>query len=449
MSEKTPEYHHLSRHHHMHIHWNEFFDQRFSTIAREGTIVERTSLVGQIGLLLLSCGTGAWRVRDSMNKIARSLDMTCSADIGLVSLQYTCFDTGEQSCTQVLSLPSTNVNMAKLDRLERFVDEFAESNGEWTIGEIHKRLLAMNRQPSKYQPIHLGLAAGLACSAFIFLLGGSWPEMICSFFGAGFGNFVRAKMGKHQLTLLAKIVVSVSLACLVYFLAFQLLSQFGHVSWVHEDGYIGAMLFVIPGFPFITAGLDFSKSDLRSGLERLAYALLIILVATYSGWCVALLLNMHPHSFAVLHLAPSVLFLFRLVASFCGVFGFSIMFNSTVRMALTAGLVGAIANTLRLSLISWYLFPAGGAAFLGALTAGLLASIVGRKVGYPRIGITVPAIVIMVPGLYMYEMMFNFGLNSIANGAMWAAKTLMIILALPLGLITARILTDKIWRKVD
>ena len=42
--------------------------------------------------MLLSCGTGAWRVRDSMDTVARTLDITCSTDIGLVSIEYTCFD---------------------------------------------------------------------------------------------------------------------------------------------------------------------------------------------------------------------------------------------------------------------------------------------------------------------------------------------------------------------
>lgn len=50
------------------------------------------------------------------------------------------------------------------------------------------------------------------------------------------------------------------------------------------------MLFIIPGFPFITSGIDLAKLDMRSGLERLAYALIIIAVATMFAWMVALLL---------------------------------------------------------------------------------------------------------------------------------------------------------------
>ena len=43
--------------------------------------------------------------------------------------------------------------------------------------------------------------------------------------------------------------------------------------------------------------------------------------------------------------------LLRLAASFCGVFGFSIMFNSPYKLATLAGVIGAIANTLRLELV--------------------------------------------------------------------------------------------------
>ena len=219
-----------------------------------------------------------------------------------------------------------------------------------------------------------------------------------------------------------------------------------NVSPCHEAGYIGAMLFIIPGFPFITSGLDLSKLDMRSGLERGAYAIIIITVATLVGWLVAMLVHLRPEDFMPLPLSPLMYLLLRLPASFCGVFGFSIMFNSKLKMATTAGLIGAVANTLRLELVDLGHMPAGAAAFLGALTAGLLASIVRKKVGYPRISITIPSIVIMVPGLYMYRAVYNIGLTSISTGALWMTRALLIVVFLPLGLIAARILTDKKWR---
>ena len=94
-------------------------------------------------------------------------------------------------------------------------------------------------------------------------------------------------------------------------------------------------------------------------------------------------------------------------ASFFGVFGFSIMFNSPVRLACSAAVLGAIANTLRLELVDLAALPPAVAAFVGALTSGLLASLLKNKVGYPRISVTVPSIVIMVPGLYLYKGFYN------------------------------------------
>lgn len=207
-----------------------------------------------------------------------------------------------------------------------------------------------------------------------------------------------------------------------------------------------AMLFIIPGFPFITSGIDLAKLDMRSGIERLGYALIIILVATMSAWIMALILHLQPVDFLKISLPLSDWILFRLLASFCGVFGFSIMFNSPVPLAVTAALIGAIANTLRLELVDLINFPPAAAAFIGALTAGLLASLIKNKAGYPRISVTVPSIVIMVPGLYLYRGFYNLGIMSLATSATWFASAILIILALPLGLIFARILTDKTFR---
>lgn len=436
---------HLSDKHHMAIPWHDFFTNDNFTPAYEANLVERAAIVGRIGLMMLSYGTGAWRVRDSMNTVARTLKMTCSVDIGLVSLEYTCMD-AHHSYTQAISLPSTSVNTTKLSQMERFIKEFDQNGSEMTIGEIHSRLEEIAHSKGNYAPYQVGLAAALACSAFVFLLGGGPVEMFCSFIGAGLGNYVRRKMIDHHITLFAGVAVAVAVACLSYLLALSLMQLTFNVSSRHEAGYIGAMLFIIPGFPFITSGLDISKLDMRSGLERMTYAIAIITVATLVGWIVALMVNLRPENFQALPLSALMLFLLRLPASFCGVFGFSIMFNSTPKMAAIAGCIGAIANTLRLELTDLTGIPAGAAAFLGALVAGLLASIVKRKIQYPQISITVPSIIIMVPGLYMYRAMYNIGLTSISVGTLWMTKALMIVVFLPMGLIAARILTDSKWR---
>ena len=160
--------------------------------------------------------------------------------------------------------------------------------------------------------------------------------MLCAFIGAGVGNYVRCKLTKHHFTLFLCIVSSVSLACFTYAGFLKLAEILWGISIQHEAGYICAMLFIIPGFPFITSGIDLAKLDMRSGMERFAYAILVILVATMAAWIMALILHLQPVDFPKICLTSEEQVIFRLLTSFCGVFGFSIMFNSPPGLAAVA-----------------------------------------------------------------------------------------------------------------
>lgn len=431
---------------HMPIAWHEIIESENTTPAVNASLKEKATLVGRLGLMMLSSGTGAWRVRASMNKISRALNITCSADIGLLAIAYTCIENGE-TYTNALSLNTTGINTDRLNALESFADGFHERAGRYSVEQFHRILDRFQDMPSNYKAWNLGLASAIACCAFTFLLGGGAVEMICAFFGAGIGNFVRKKLLERHITLLANVTVGVASACSVYVLLLKLAEMIFGVSDVHQAGYICSMLFIIPGFPLITGGIDIAKLDLRSGLERITYALLIIVTATLTGWVCATVFRFHPSEFKEMSINPVFMLFFRLITSFCGVYGFSLMFNSPRRMALIAGLIGMTVNTLRLELLDFTSVPVSLGAFFGSLCAGLLASALKKKIGYPRITLTVPSIVIMIPGMFMYKGIYYIALSDTASGALWLTKAFFIVVALPLGLIFARILTDRNFRK--
>ena len=434
------------RKNHMDVLWHEYTDAGGENRpVTEASLTEKASIIGRVGIMLLSCGTGAWRVRSSMNTLAEVMGITCTADIGLMSIEYTCFD-GEDGYTQALCLTNTGVNTSKLNRLEKFIRNF-EKEGKHISGEqLHQLLDEIEKIHGLYSPVALGMAAALACGGFTFLLGGGPIEMLCAFIGAGVGNYVRCKLTKHHFTLFLCIVSSVSLACFTYAGFLKLAEILWGISIQHEAGYICAMLFIIPGFPFLTSGIDLAKLDMRSGMERFAYAILVILVATMAAWIMALILHLQPVDFPKICLTSEEQVIFRLLTSFCGVFGFSIMFNSPPGLAAVAAGIGAVANTLRLEFVDLTGMPPAVAAFIGALTAGILASLIKNRAGYPRISVTVPSIVIMVPGLYLYRGFYNLGMMSLSVSASWFASAMLIVMALPLGLIFARILTDRSFR---
>ncbi|WP_019260565.1 threonine/serine ThrE exporter family protein [Gardnerella greenwoodii] len=329
-----------------------------------------------------------------------------------------------------------------------------ENNHPLTVREVHDRLdLIKNRKPL-YKPWFAGLASAVACASFAFLLGGGIYDMIGAFIGAGIGHYIRRRMFMHHLNQFVVTFVAVAIGALACIGSLRLIGYFDPSALNHTTAYIGSVLFVIPGFPLITGGLDIAKIDFPSGIQRLCYTLAIILMGTLAGWTVASIVQLNPQGFPPLGLNPWLNAVLRLITAFAGVWGFSVLFNSPQRMCIVAGVIGAITDTLRLTMTDFGI-AAEIAAFSGALLAGLLASawraivrhgFAPQYLGYPRIGLTVPSIVIMVPGLYMYRAMFYLGQFHTLPALDWTFRAFMVIICLPIGLAVARVITDKSWR---
>ena len=329
-----------------------------------------------------------------------------------------------------------------------------DSSAPLTVRQVHDRLdLIKNRKPL-YKPWFAGLASAVACASFAFLLGGGAYDMLGAFIGAGIGHYVRRRMFMHHLNQFVVTFIAVAVGALSCIASLRLVGCFDPAALHHNTAYIGSVLFVIPGFPLITGGLDIAKIDFPSGIQRLCYTMAIILMGTLAGWMVASLVQLNPQGFTPLGLNPWLNAVLRMITAFAGVWGFSVLFNSPQRMCFVAGIIGAITDTLRLTMADFGI-AAEIAAFTGALLAGLLASawraIVHRGwapqyLGYPRISLTVPSIVIMVPGLYMYRAMFYLGQFNTLPALDWTFRAFMVIICLPLGLAVARVITDKNWR---
>ena len=101
---------------------------------------------------MLSCGTGAWRVRTSMNRLSKELGVTCTVDVGLMSIEFNCFD-GTDCISQSLSIANTGVNTSKLYRMEQFVDDFPTEEAHLTGEEIHRCLDKIEQIHTLYSPI--------------------------------------------------------------------------------------------------------------------------------------------------------------------------------------------------------------------------------------------------------------------------------------------------------
>ena len=107
----------------MKINWHDYAAHSANTPIQYATLQEIASIIGRVGLMTLACGTGAWRVRSSMNILSQALGLTLMADIGLLSINCTFFD-GKEALSQTLCLKSSGINATKRSLLEGFVKIF-------------------------------------------------------------------------------------------------------------------------------------------------------------------------------------------------------------------------------------------------------------------------------------------------------------------------------------
>jgi uncharacterized membrane protein YjjB (DUF3815 family) len=110
---------------------------------------------------------------------------------------------------------------------------------------------------------------------------------------------------------------------------------------------------------------------------------------------------------------------------------------------LCVGAIALIGNQLRLLLYDRSL-PLPLATFLGALAVGLTASIAGRWIKEARVALTVPAAVMMVPGLYALETLVYFR-GEILQGLSAGVSVGFVVGSIAFGLAAARFISQPEW----
>jgi uncharacterized membrane protein YjjB (DUF3815 family) len=78
------------------------------------------------------------------------------------------------------------------------------------------------------------------------------------------------------------------------------------------------------------------------------------------------------------------------------------------------------------------------ATFFGALTVGLAALLIDRRFNMPRIAITVPAIIVMLPGVYAFQSIVFFNRGQVLDALQASALCAFVLGAMAMGLAVPR-----------
>lgn len=404
-------------------------------------MVQKSGQILRIGQLSLSAGTGSYRVKATMARVAKALGFDRhAAHVTLTEITAT-GHSGNNFRTEVTEVRSIGINSDRLMELERSVSALPErASVELVTSEIDR----IATKPLLYGSLRNALWAAIACAAFAFLNNGGPIECFGVFFAAGAGQWVRRTLVHRSFNQFAVTMVAATVACLVYFGLISGISTLLETGRMHEAGYISAVLFLIPGFPLVTGALDIARLDFSAGVARLTYAVTVLMSAALAVWAVSSAVGLSPDVESPLNLAYPVMLSLRAIASFCGVLGFALMFNSPVRMALAAAGVGMVANTVRIELVDRGMMIQAAAA-CAAIIVGLLTAVVANKLDFPRVTISVPAVVIMVPGASAYRAVYFLNNGDTTEALAYAVQAGLVVIALAIGLAVSRMLTDREW----
>ena len=411
-------------------------------------LVRRSGVALRVGKLSLSAGTGSYRVKASMARVAHALGIERhEAHVTLTEITTTSHR-GRSFRTEVAEVRAIGINahrLALLERLVRAVEARHRRTGlEVPVDDVHAELDSIARTPPLYPALLNALWSGIACAAFAFLNNGGPVEIVGVLIGASLGQGLRRAMLHRGYNQFGVTMLAAAVACLSYLAVVSALTATNAVTGHHEAGYVSAVLFLIPGFALVTGALDLAKLDFSAGVARLVFALMILTSAALSLWAVSAVVGLSPDLLSPIDLAPVLLFLLRFVASFLGVLGFARLFNSPWPMAVGAATVGMVANVLRLELVDAGVVVQASAA-VAALLVGLLSAVVAPRLDVPRITIAVPAVVIMVPGAAAYRAVFHLSDGNTVQALAFGVQAGLVVVALSIGLAVDRMLTDRTW----
>ena len=422
------------------------FQPADGTNAAPAVTTRRLQELLRFGSLMLSAGETAFRVRRSMGVIAYGLGFEwLSVQLGARNLVASGCRNGE-TATLVCDVEIPSVNTERIGALEALEAVASCIPFEMIASEFATQLASIENASPRYAISQTAPAVGAACGAFAFLNGASWVEIAACSIGGAVGQGLKSFLIHRRFNQYAVTAVCAMVASALYCVAAALAHGAGFGVGRSSVGLVSSVLFLIPGFPLVTALLDQLQHETAAAVSRLAHAMMFVLVAAVGLSVVITLVGFSIEVSPQHMLAKPLTIFWWAVASFCGACGLAILYNGTWRNVLSVGAIALIGNELRLLLYDSGV-PLPLATFLGALAVGLTASIAGHWIKEARVALTVPAAVMMVPGLYALETLVYFDRGEILQGLSAGVLVGFVVASIAFGLAAARFISQPEWLK--
>lgn len=409
-------------------------------------LIELSHTVLRAGILMLSAGTSGLRVREVMRATAHATGIeTLKAQVTYTDIVLTVSRRGIFR-TQIGEVPAPGVNAHRIAMMQGLSHELRSAPpASLDPGELAGRLRTIERTPALYPMWVLVVLVAMACASVAVLSNGGPREVAAVLPSSALAFWLLRTMASHQVNHLATVLISAMVASALYSGFTEAITLIvGEPSPRTAAGFICASIFLIPGFPLVTAGLDLTRIDLEAGIPRLGYAAMVLLSITIGVWVVASLWGLSPDPVPAFTGPPLLNWTALVLASFFAVFGWATMFNSPLKAAWLSGVVAMIGNVPRLVMLDMGV-KAHVATFASCFLIGLGCAVAARVFNTTKIIMTVPTVLVSIPGSSALRTLLYVDRSDLMAAAASGVSTILVVIAMVAGLSGARMLTDPEW----
>lgn len=355
-----------------------------------------------LGRILFNFGAGTRRIHDSVAYLGRHLgckvDMLQSYDALIITI-----DDGTTLRTRVESSERfAGLNLLGLVNVSQWLRGLPASTAN--AAELERELTCIRDNPPSHGIATQVIAAGCAGAAFCIVNGGDPVSWACSAAGSALMFVTRRQFISHRFNFFTAIFASALLGSL-------LAGLLGHMFQTGTPAItlVAPVLFVVPGAPLITGGIDIVRNHVTIGLARIGFTLAVLASLSLGVGLTLPLLPSHTH--ATFSVPGPWQFVLVAIAGALASGALGCLNNggpALIALCAFGGLIGrlvrAVANTSGVDVIT--------ASLIGVVCSTLIIGAVAGRLRWPAIVATVMAALPMVPGYFAID-----GLHSILSFA--------------------------------
>lgn len=409
---------------------------------------KKVQLILHVGKLLMENAADTNRIVRSMKRTAAYTGIF--GDQLHIHVTYTTLmvsvGVGNYHMTKLQKCYQHNVDMNIISEVSRLTWEAIEY--DYSIEKFERELTKLEQKKSKYTSFIINFGAALACGGVGKMFGCDFVAALYTALAAFIGFFVRSVCIKGKINPYMSIAIASFIATVIAYLTHFL--PFSSTPWYPM---LACAIFIVPGVPLINALEDMADCYITAGMTRAMNTLLMVGSMTFGIIFAIKLFNIE--DFTHLPAVDHQSYLVYVISAFIAATGFSTMFDVPPRLLWVVGIGGIISVCTRT--LSMDILSVGQP--IGTLFGAMAVSIIALKAVHwfhvPSHVLTIPSVIPLMPGIYMYRLLFNIidvdalNVENFLFSFQSGVNAMLVILAIAVGVAVPHIFAQKYIEESD